>query len=421
MKLLSFLTILVFLISSCSRVDPTNADPKAEGLTFIKTIGSGFEDVGNSISAVSDGSYLLSGWTSSTGAGLRDMWLLKIDSAGQVLFETVYGDHNNDWGYNAIETSDNSLLICGRNSSYGMLGTPVSTFPSTSLIKTDQNGNQQWIEIYGTAFNSRAARQVMETDDGGYIILAESNKPYIISIQNSSFADETPLASIYKVNANGTLIWAYHHSDWSIGHEITKTNDGGFVIVGQQGIAPDNTGLQVTISPFNNLVFKLNAQGNLQWAQEYDYSDWDISRSVALLDDGYIITGQSGSFSTNDIDLMLLKIDHSGNELWHRIDGGNQRDFGSDIIVSSDNNFVIVGMTYSYDVGNGDVWLLKYNQSGAQQWARSIGAEKIDIGKQLIETTDLGFLIIGETDSYGTVNTDLLLIKTDRNGRVRIE
>jgi TolB-like protein len=132
-------------------------------ISWAKTYGGTSGDGAFSLQQTSDGGYILAGYTRSFGAGGSDAFLVKTDANGNVIWAKTYGGTSDDLFYNFLQTSDGGYILAGSTSSFGAGGSDVF------LVKTDANGNIIWAKTYGGT-SSDGAFSVQQTSDGGYIL-----------------------------------------------------------------------------------------------------------------------------------------------------------------------------------------------------------------------------------------------------------
>ena len=164
-------------------------------------------------------------------------------------------------------------------------------------------------------------------------------------------------------------------------------------------------------------LIKTDGSGNEQWSQTFGGIVENGGVSVhQTTDEGYIIGGYTYSFGNGESDVYLIKTDVSGNEQWSKTFGGVNYDFGYSVQQTSDGGYVITGNTNSYGNGNYDIYLIKTDGNGNELWSNTFGGTNREEVPFFQQTTDGGFIICGSTKSFGNGFYDLYLIKTDGNG-----
>ncbi|MFC2072818.1 clostripain-related cysteine peptidase [Chloroflexota bacterium] len=152
----------------------------------------------------------------------------------------------------------------------------------------------------------------------------------------------------------------------------------------------------------------------MTWSQTFGGAESDDSYSVQpTADGGYIIAGFTFSFGIGDRDVYLVKTDASGNMTWSQTFGGAESDGGYSVQPTADGGYIITGFTYSFGAGASDVYLIKTDTSGNMTWSKTIGGTNEDYGNSIQPTTDGGYITTGFTNSFGAGNHDVYLIKVE--------
>lgn len=181
------------------------------------TYGDIFNEYGFSVQKISNGGYVIAGITESFGAGLVDVYLVRTDSLGIIVWDKTYGDSLDDWGCSVQPTLDGGHVIAGWTESFGAGGTDVY------LVKTDSLGDTVWTTTYGGS-SSDWGCSVLQTLDGGYIVSG-----YTCSL-GAGGTD----AYLVKTDSMGNTLWerTYGGSEEDAGYSIQQTLDGGYIITG---------------------------------------------------------------------------------------------------------------------------------------------------------------------------------------------
>ncbi|TKJ41064.1 hypothetical protein CEE37_05200 [candidate division LCP-89 bacterium B3_LCP] len=321
--------------------------------------------------------------------------ILSVSSIAQpsALWSQTFGGSGTDGGFSVQQTSDGGYIIGGSTESSGAGGSDVY------LIKTDASGSEQWTQTFGGS-SGDYGESVQQTSDGGYIITG-----YTLSFG----AGEIDVYLI-KTDASGIEQWSqtFGGSGDVYGYSVQQTIDGGYIIAGYTEITFFNTDFY---------LIKADASGNLLWSRTFGGSETDKGYSVQQTDDGgYVIAGRTSSYGAGSYDVYLVKTNASGDTLLTRTFGGSSSDFGSSVHQTDDGGYIIAGYTYSYGVGDADLYLIKTDASGTEQWSQTFGGSSEDMGKSVQQTSDGGYIITGYLTPDGAISTDLYLIKTDASG-----
>jgi parallel beta-helix repeat protein len=198
-------------------------------------------------------------------------------------------------------------------------------------------------------------------------------------------------------------------TDWDWAHSVQQTSDGGFILTGIT--------LSYGAGSGDFWLVKTDSDGNKQWDKTFGGTRWDAAQSVQQTSDGgYILAGETGSYGAGSGDAWLLKTDSNGNKQWDKTFGGSDRDLAEAVQQTLDGGYILAGNTESYGAGSDDFWLLKTDSNGNRQWDKSFGGTKCDEAQSVQQTLDGGYILAGETGSYGAGFGDVWLLKTDSNG-----
>ena len=245
--------------------------------------------------------------------------------------------------------------------------------------------------------------------DWGNSVQQTSDGGYIVAGFTTSFGAGNWDVYLIKTNANGDTLWTktYGGSNQDWGNSVQQTSDGGYIIAG--GTASFGAG--------NGDVYliKTYANGDTLWTRTYGGTNQDFSNFVRqTLDGGYIIAGGTNTFGAGNYDFYLIKTNASGGILWTRTYGGTNWDVGCSVQQTTDGGYIVAGQTNSF--GNAwQVYLIKTNATGDTLWTRTYGGTSSDEGYSVQQTSDGGYIVAGYTDSFGNSN-QVYLVKTNASG-----
>ncbi|MDX2003627.1 MAG: T9SS type A sorting domain-containing protein [Chitinophagales bacterium] len=219
---------------------------------------------------------------------------------------------------------------------------------------------------------------------------------------------------LFKLSASGSLLWSRH-----IGGSGTEK-------IGRVIELPDSSLVVTGLNEFNFStthddigVYWLNSDGTINHSKTYNVATNDGSYDIArTLDGGLILTGHVyNSNGSSNNDAHLIRLDASGAVLWAKAYGGNNLDMGRRVICLPDSGYIMVGETKSFGAGGYDVLAVRTDKNGSVVWSKSYGGTADDIGYDISPTADGGYHIVGETKSFGAgSNANSYLVKIDANG-----
>ena len=178
--------------------------------------------------------------------------------------------------------------------------------------------------------------------------------------------------------------------------------------------------LIVAISLLSILVFHTEKSHSASyWSKTYSGDYEDIVRSVQQTSDGgFIAAANTRSFGVLSQDLWVIKLNENGTVSWQKTYGGSGYSHAYSIQQTSDGGYVVAGYTNSSGAGSFDFWVLKLDENGDISWQKIYGGSNGDSAKSIQQTSDGGYIVTGNTTSFGAGNYDLWVLKLDGNGNV---
>jgi hypothetical protein len=312
-------------------------------------------------------------------------------------FCKAIGGPASEWGASLIQTSDGGYAIAGYTISFGAGGVDVY------IVKLNATGNLQWTKTIGGP-DYEAGHSLIQTSDGGYAIAGS----YEI-VDGEVYTGDV---YVVKLDAKGNLQWTktIGGPDYEAGHSLIQTSDGGYAIAGYTN----------SFGAGGVYVVKLDANGNLQWTKTIGGpKDEEGNSLIQTSDGGYAIAGFTYSFGAGSGDVYVVKLDANGNLQWTKTIGGPASEEGNSLIQTSDGGYAIAGETKSFGAGEADIYVVKLDANGNLQWTKTIGGPASEEGNSLIQTSDGGYAIAGDTKSFGTGKWDVYVVKLDAKGNLQ--
>lgn len=292
----------------CIKVD------SAGSLIWSRTFGGNSRDEGTDIKQTPDGGFIISGFTESYGSGSRDAWLIKTDSIGGVLWTQTFGGAQFDDAWAVDTTEDKGFILTG-----GTYSLASGTEDDLWLIKADSLGNQMWIENFG----------LTNIIDWGWDVAALSDGYVAVGLKNrdpNSLNNNPGEAQFIKTDLFGNLVWdkSISNNYYAEATCISPGLNGGWLIGGTK------SSLLSDIPSF--WVLKTDDQGDLLWEVELGQPNTlsRVNDVIQTMNGDVVAIGFSGFSSTSNQDLHLARISDLS------LSNGNEKQFfNSNITVSA--------------------------------------------------------------------------------------
>lgn len=348
-----------------------------------------------------------------------------------------YGGSNVDIAYVVKFTDDGGTIVAGYTDSKNgdVSAQPNREYWDLWVLKLDKCGVIQWERSFGgTGYES--ARDIVQTTDGGYMVLGETN-----STDGGVIAGYGGTKDIWllKLSATGNLEWQrrYGGSGLDIGNHIELTSDGGFFIAASSTSNDgDITGNHSTGTYTDGVLMKITASGVIQWSRCYGGSKNEELFDIKIINGTIFAAGFTNSVdgdippNQKNYDMWLLAIDANGNKVLSKIYGGSQNDVAYCMTKGNDGTLTLAGYTTSSDGdvggarGGQDYWIINVNTRGNLNWQRTLGGSDAEYAKTIITDRDSCYIVGGVTysdngDITGSLGDgDFWTVKLNRTGEV---
>ena len=377
----SVLAIVILSVGQVSTITAQFAFEKTFGITQRNNQGFGVIQTEN-------GNFVLCGSSDNDGM------LIKTDSEGNLLWQQDFIDG----GLESIRmTTDSGFIFAGTN-----YASPYSAV----YRKTDSIGTEEWNIVFNTGAFSHYGISAMELADGNFALLENDSYPF------------REFLRIWKIDStNQSVLWSTEVN------KVSNCNNTSFIN------SPD-TSLVVACGDFSNpfphlIIAKVSTDSTITWKKDYGFpsnvnAGYAGNSVIRTSDSAYLVIGYKVSGSTQSfVDLLLLKADDNGDSLWTKTYSlRNSNDFPA-VIQTRDGGFALIGTVQYPPSGSGfdyRILLMKTDSNGDSLWSREFMGLGLNQARQVIETSDGGFAIIGTTTDQSTNDTYFYFIKTDSTG-----
>jgi len=387
-----------------------NIDNNFDG-TFQKTIPFSASGYVQAYSALENeyGGYTIIGKGSLLGVSSNnDILFVKADIKGDLENFNIHNLNGVDTPRDIIRSNDNGYIIVGQTY------TGSDQHADAFMMKTDTDGQMLWYKTYDSSGQGGGGYDVALTvhnqGTSGYLVGAGwGGKRYLSILRTSSTGNMTSWNYFGDGTDMGTA-YAQTLREENYSPMIQRVSTGGYIMAGYRYVQDESTYLI-------HLIKLDNSGQNIEWNNTYGNGSpgWMGKVIIESNDNGFIVGGFQGTSQVNKGDLVILKVNSSGQQIWlNKYDGNGSI---NSIDHTNDGGYILTGYTDTTSNGNLDIYLLKIDSEGNQMWSKKFGGDYNDAGLSVKTVSDGGYLISGY---YGTSEntSEIYLIKTDINGNV---
>ncbi len=379
-------TFLLLLLPAPATAAPGDA-------IWLQTYGGSQMDYAQAADAFADGGFVFAGSTASFGAGGNDLYLVRTDADGDTLWTLAVGGTGNDDAAEVVALSDGGVAAIGTTNSFGAQGWDYF------VVRTDADGHLLWSRTYGGS-DSELGASLQETDDGG-LILAGTSATY--------GAGEDDIY-VVRTDANGDTLWTRAYgTEWRQEAAcIRKCSDGAYIVVGitQYYDAADDF-----------YAFKIDDSGTLLWTQTYGRPGQWVEQPTALVEttDGeFVIAGLDVGYAGVDpTNILLVRIDTNGNEIWSQIYFQSGYEEAWDLEATPGGGVIVGGSSGPLEGAEPMPLLLGIDNAGAILWSQSYPMGERGWGYGTALSPEGSVVLAGSVYGIGAGHFDFFALKAE--------
>jgi len=279
-------------------------------------------------------------------------WIMKLSSEGDLGWQRTFGVEGYEQANSIRQLEDGGYIVCGDSADFFV------------VFKIDYAGSVIWARKYNAFVGY--CKSLDLTADGGFVVAGGD-------------------FGVMKLSSDGGIEWQKEYGPRGTKYaahfavHIEQAADGGYILMGW--------------SDEDVCVLKLSSQGAIQWQNRYDGSEYDRPYSIQQTKDGgFIISADTQSPSSSNMDVWVLKLDDHGRVEWQACYGGADGDYAGEIRQTADGGYVLTGGTSSDGSGNSGAFLLKLSPAGSIEWQRTyVGGH----GSSVKQIDDFGYVVAG--------------------------
>ncbi len=381
-------------------------------IEWEKTFGGSGEELAKKVLETDNG-YIVLGQTNSQSGdvksnyGQSDIWITSLDHNGNLLWSKNYGGSQNEDINDIIQTKDKGFVFIGTTDSKDGDITNHKGSTDVWVVKINSAGSIEWQTSYGS-FYDESGKSISQSPDGDYVILATARLSAGDIPEKIGKLD----AWVAKISPNGVIRWSVclGGEDDDFAESITVSNDGSILLTGFT--YSNDTYIKGNHGQSDVWAAKLSSVGDILWQKCYGGTEGDKGEHIiSTLDGGYIIAAHTfsnnGNVSLNHgtSDAWIIKINSSGTIQWEKCFGGSKAEEAHSIIQNKDGQYVVAAHTFSNNLDvNGnhglvDCWIFKLDIFGRLLWQKNYGGSAEEVASSIHAAEANSLVFAGKTSS----------------------
>jgi hypothetical protein len=406
--LVAFMTWRLFATFASAQSNPP---PTIE---WQASVGRGGIDELYAAWSLPDGGFVLGGWSqgptnftpSTPDYGFQDMWVVRQDATGQLLWQLSLGGNSSDCATGVVPAPDGGICVVGNG--YSGVSGNKSSQPwgggDVWVVKLDDAGNKLWDLNYGGS--SLDIVYATEPTVNGLLMGGLSFSP-----RDGTKLSAGPGAWVVLVDYNGFTIWDYSFGiAYDTFYAVKELPSSGFILGGASAAEPGPTKSAPHFGGYDYYLVRLNGNGQPIWERTFGGTNDDLLTSLDVMPDGgFILGGLSRSdaggnkttprlaLSPAFFDFWLIRVDANGNKLWERT--VNKSVVGPMLVLAVKPSGIMVAGGVAGQTGSLDNWLARLDERGTMLWEFYVGGSTGDYLNALRQCPDRGFLLAGTSRS----------------------
>ncbi|HQQ93619.1 MAG TPA: T9SS type A sorting domain-containing protein [Bacteroidia bacterium] len=365
--------------------------------SFYVTFGGKGDDVAHACKQTLDGGYIIAGSSTSTGFGQNDLYLIKMDSLGQMSWEKFIGGFGIEVGHSVLQLPDSGYVCCGYTNSFGFGGYDLY------LVRTDKTGALLWQKTFGGT----------DWDFGNDVLLTADGNLLCVGYSYSNGLGKKDAYAV-KCDLQGNLVWQKHYGgteDEELRRVFTK--DGNIFYT---------CGYTCSFGELNGDMYalKLNSSGDTLFTIRYGQQDRDVANSIIVDANDSIFLAGGLTYTNMGSQAAYAKFNQTPSHLWTRHYGMNNEDEEAFKIIASAHplvgSYISVYTTQEVPGYKKDTKTIYMNSSAEYYGGPNSGAFGFPQDDEIFDisaTKDKGYISCGYTSSFGSGDKDVLIIKRD--------